>query len=325
MFAWLVLAAVTASVPGHAGANEAVAKPVKFGVAHADVMIETAHSGPVGLRVSYPTGGSDAYPLVVFSHGHYLTNGAYDNLTDKWVEQGYFVIAPQHMDTGDRQYVQALSEKVGRDWISVARVLDMKAALDQVDTIANSIELFRGSVSSDHVIVAGHSFGALSAQLMAGAFFERQDDSAYPIPDTLNDQRVAAVVAISPPGLMPGFVTQKTWRGFSAPQLVVTGTMDVFDHIWQDHREHFVSYETANPGHNYLLVIDGMDHYMGRLIGRLERPQAPQVQALGHVAEQSLRFMKRYLQLASGVQGGAIEDQRLKVSPRPGIVRYERR
>ncbi|MEM7610237.1 MAG: alpha/beta fold hydrolase [Pseudomonadota bacterium] len=294
-------------------------------VGYADVIIQTAHSGPIEVRVSYPYHLRGKLPLIVFSHGHYLTNHAYDNLFVEWAQQGFFVAAPQHIDTGEWQDVQELTDKVGQDWIAVARILDVTAVIDQVHAFSGSLASFNGEVSTDRVVVGGHSLGALTAQLVAGATLEKKHDSIHPIPESLTDDRAVAVVAISPPGEAPDYLSPKTWQGFDTPQLVITGTKDVFEHIWQDYRDHLVSYLIAEPGHNYLLVADGMDHYMGNLIGRLDRPQAPQIQALENVVRVSVLFMRRYLQSKDAdVETSALEHD-LTRPERDGIVRYERR
>jgi hypothetical protein len=42
-------------------------------------------------------------------------------------------------------------------------------------------------------------------------------------------------------------------------------------------------------------VLDGVDHYYGNLIGRLNKSEAPQQQALDDAADISLRFIQAHL------------------------------
>ena len=298
-----------------------------FNVQFEDITIRSQHTGNIDIRISYPQASTKAHPLIVFSHGHYLNNKSYHALTDEWVKRGYVVIAPRHLDSGDRETIAALGKRLGHDWISAARVLDIKAIINQVETIEDLTEFFSGKILTEKIIAAGHSFGALTAQILAGATLEQQGNSLYPIPNILRDDRVAAVVAISPPGLVPGAISKQTWERFSAPQLVVTGTNDVFEYIWQDYREHTVSYQAAEPGNNYLLVMDGMDHYMGNLIGRLNKDSAPQKQALDRVVERSLVFMETFL--TSNMSDKANNESTLNnfkaTLAQPGVVTYTRR
>ncbi len=253
----------------------------------------------VNLLVSYPVGSNTAdqtFPLIVFSHGHALDNVSYQNLTDHWVAQGFIVVAPLHLDSGgDLQAVSVISKKYGNDWIAASRLLDLKASIDQMGIIAAKLPGFVGTVSTDKIIAAGHSYGALSAQQLSGAKLEEHGDSLYPIPESLTEPRVVSVVAISPPGLMKDHLTEATWTDYSTPQLVVTGPNDFFPFIWPNYEDHFISYLTAQPGHNYLLVLDQMDHYLGNLIGRLERDGPSQDQALENLRDISLQFIEYYL------------------------------
>ena len=296
-----------------------------FDVGYEDISLETEHSGAIDVRISYPLGSNKAHPFIIFSHGHYLTNTDYHALTDKWVEQGYVVAAPLHLDTGSYDEVAAVNEKFGGDWVAAARPLDMLAILDSGEDITRALKGFQGSIRTDQVIAAGHSLGALSAQWMAGATFETHAWSLYPLPEKLSDPRIVAVVAISPPGLFQDHFSEVTWSTLSTPQLVVTGTNDVFEHVWTDYREHLISYYSAIPGNNYALVIDEMDHYLGNLIGRLNREEEPQLQALDLVVERSLAFMDAYLESPTSPDSKAQLDNFEEFIQRPGVVTYEQR
>lgn len=271
----------------------------------------------VNLSVSYPLGNGQ-YPLIIFSHGNSLDNQSYRNLTDYWVERGFVVVAPLHLDSdGD---MAAIAEQYGHDWVVASRLIELSAVIDHIAEIVLTLEGFNGTVLTDRVIAAGHSFGALSSQQLSGAKIEMRNDSIYSIPDSLIDDRVIAVVAVSPPGLIQGFLTEATWQGFSTPQLVVTGPNDFFPFIWPDYEDHFVSYLTADQGNNYLLVLDEMDHYLGNLIGRLERDSPSQILALKNLSEISMLFIEQYLSEAG--QTKLLAD---KISNSDGVLRFEQR
>ena len=285
---------------------------------------ENKNRRDVNLLVSYPVADASvhqAYPLIVFSHGHALDNKSYQNLTDYWVARGYFVVAPLHLDSGgDLKAVSLISKKFGNDWIAASRLLDLNAVINQIDVIVESLSDFNGEVSTDKVIAAGHSYGALSSQQLAGAKLEQHGESIYPIPASLSDSRVVAVVAVSPPGLMKGHISEATWQGFNMPQLVITGPNDFFPHIWPNYEDHFVSYLTADKGDNYLLTLDQMDHYLGNLIGRLERDEPPQTLALKNIQEVSMSFIRYYLS-----QPASIHADLATISQREGVLKFEHR
>ncbi|MBX2846795.1 MAG: hypothetical protein KTR16_00630 [Acidiferrobacterales bacterium] len=307
--------------------NQAQEQSTLFNVKHHQVQIKVGEQDAgqrlVDVSVSYPEGAGE-FPLIVFSHGHALDNQSYYNLTDYWVARGYVVTAPMHLDSGgDLEAASLVTEKYGSDWISVARLLEMQTIIDQIDSIADTLPNFSGQILIDRIIAAGHSYGALSSQQLSGAKVELQGNSIYPIPSKLISESVVAVVAISPPGLMPGHLSEATWQEYSTPQLVVTGPNDFFPHIWPSYEDHFISYLTAQEGNNYLLVLDEMDHYLGNLIGRLERDGPPQTLALQNLSEISLTFIESYL--TQDDEANTQLNNFDKISQRKGVLRYQSR
>jgi len=260
-----------------------------------DSTIETQHNENLNVHVTYPVAATGDLPLIVFSHGNFLSAEAYHQLIDNWVSQGYVVANPTHLDTGGFEAGVAAQKTYGSDWLTASRVLDMQATANQVPSILIDANGFDGKVINSSYIAAGHSYGALSAQILGGASLEVQGDSSRDIPDNLTDERVAAIVAISPPGTIKEKLTTKTWENLSTPQLVVTGTKDVLPPFWPDYEMHKISYESAKPGNNYLLVLEDVDHYFGNLIGRLNNEAEPQQKALTDTSNISLRFIETYL------------------------------
>ncbi|MFT2092746.1 alpha/beta fold hydrolase [Paraglaciecola sp. 2405UD69-4] len=300
---------------------EALDTPQEFKVGYKDTVINTKHSGEVKVHLAYPQNAEQEFPLIVFSHGNFLDATSYDNLIEKWVTKGYVVAAPAHLDAGGREAGMAADEKYGSDWVTASRVLDMSATIDQLPGLLSITADFKGTLNTHNVIAAGHSYGALAAQLLAGATLETLGNSTIDIPEPLMDDRVVGVVAISPPGLFPGRISEKTWATLNKPQFVVTGTADVVPPFWPTYEAHLVSYENAMKDNNYLLVLDKMDHYLGNLIGRLDREEAPQELALNNLAEQSLNFMEAYLK-PSDAQLNKLKNID-KIQSNLGIVRYE--
>lgn len=323
IFGYLLLVAISGffsckSIPSNkVGADI----PKLYKVGHAEVTITAEHAEAIDLVVSYPINSKDNFPLLVFSHGNGLDANAYHNLTNKWVELGYVVVAPNHLDSGSTEKAGLAQKKYGSDWVSASRVLDLSATINQIETIIPQLSDFKGGVNTEKIIAAGHSFGALTAQMLAGATLEKQGNSERKIPFSLKDNRVVAVVAISPPGLIPNFLSQNTWTTFDTPQLVVTGTNDISPPFWPTYDVHLVSYESAVAGNNYLLVLDGADHYLGNLIGNLNREEAPQELALKNLIDQSIVFINHHLRFSTGNKLNNLKD----VQVRKGVVRYEHR
>ena len=305
-------------------AEQTILEKVRHNIVKVDVGLEEG-ARTVDFSVSYPD-GKGKYPLIVFSHGHALDNLSYRNLTDYWVERGYVVVAPLHLDSGgDLEVTSKITEKYGSDWIAASRLLELGTAIDQAQQIATQLESFQGEILTDKVIAAGHSYGALSSQQLSGAKVELLGNSIYPIPETLVNDRVVAVVAVSPPGLMKDHLSEVTWQEYSTPQIVVTGPNDFFPFIWPNYEDHFISYETALPGNNYLLVLDEMDHYLGNLIGRLERDGPPQTLALTNLREISMQFIEYHLSSKRSENSAESFSTYLTSLTKDGVLRFEHR
>lgn len=318
-----VIAAIKPSQAHSTALHNSAEPDRKVGIS--DTRIEAPHTTTLDVRVGYPMDERAQFPLIVFSHGNGLSNAAYDALIEGWVRAGFVVAAPGHLDVGDRAQIDALTQTVGSDWIAASRVLDMRAVIDRIDTILADQPGYQGTVEPTRVIAAGHSFGAYSAQLLGGAHYQRKGDSTRPIPAELKDARVVAVVGLSSPGVLPGVLSRAAWDAFDTPQLVVTGTNDTFEFLWTNHEDHFVAYEAARPGHNSLLVVQDMDHYMGNLIGRLQADVPPQHAALATVVSASAHFMQAYLTKGSTQ---AARDSFTSASPalrQSNVARFEQR
>lgn len=120
----------------------------------------------------------------------------------------------------------------------------------------------------DGYLVAGHSYGAFIAQVLAGATAIGEDVNV--------DRRIKGVIAYSPPGPLPGFIADDAWDGLSAPQLLITGTADVLPGFLDDWELHTLAYQRAEAGQQWLWVGKDVDHYFGKLIGRLSNDISPQ-------------------------------------------------
>jgi predicted alpha/beta-hydrolase family hydrolase len=244
-----------------AGGAAMMAWPANAAPTGHDSSLTLADGRAVPLRTWQPAGKPRA--LIAFSHGANSRPDKYDRLCERLAAAGHRVVAPLHADSPDHPG----GGKIAREDGIPMRLADMRAILATADGAPT--------------IAAGHSYGALIAQMLGGA-------------GTTPAEAVKAVVAWSPPGPFPPAITAGTWKTLARPQLVVTGTADTLPMMaptWDVHR---VSFDVA-PGPSVLFVGDGVDHYFGNIICRPERPDAPQTAQFDDAVAVTLAFLDKVL------------------------------
>jgi predicted dienelactone hydrolase len=262
---------------------------------------------PLDFNLYYPASG-EAFPLLLFSHGNWSNKDSYDRLISHWVSHGYAVVAADHLDCcgAPRGIFNAL--RYGKVGMVQARVADLSHLLDSIDAIESIHPAFRGKSDPGSVALAGHSFGAFSAQQFGGAQVYDPDQERYlPSPEL----PVRAVVALSPPGPMFDTITADSWLELATPTLVTTGSWDIQPGFWDDWRLHLMSWETAQPGNKYALTTQGADHFLGNLICRLERDAPPQEDALQMALIATTSFLEAFLK-ADAESKAFIDSDRLE-------------
>lgn len=234
-------------------------KSATDGVRIEKILIETDAGRSVPFEIIYPY-VADKYPLVVFSHGAFSNSDRYHALLKPIAAAGYVVVAPMHIDSEDWRK----PEKSPQSQVWISRGEDMNLALSKNSNLNELLAKQRVKIDYENIAAMGHSYGALIAQVSGGA-------QATP-PTPLNgNQFVKAVVAFSPPGVMPGLIDKNGWSRLSVPSLTITGTSDILPGFIDDWKLHKHSYDFAPAGRRWLWVGKGVDHYFGGMIGR-EKP-----------------------------------------------------
>lgn len=277
----------------------------------------------------------ERFPLVIFSHGAGGGSEAFAELSDHWASHGYVVIHPTHSDSvklrrerGERfddprnAAQQVVSKVRPRD-----RVADVKLILDSLDRVETLIAEHSPGPGADRdghamnpgaqdarpdqsidrpgatprlnrerIAIAGHSAGALTAQMVAGLRFTGRRLSAG---WDFHDARIKAAVVISGQGLSRPALSADSWKRIEIPMIVYAGSEDrspVNDETPAGRRHPF---EYAPPGDKYLVYIDGATHgsYQGRQAARVLRDRTPDNLAYitDLVAFGTLSFLDAYL------------------------------
>lgn len=183
------------------------------------------------------TPDADAHPVVAFSHGHGGTRHQSIFLMERLASHGMIVVSPDHpfdtaFDLDSDRTAEVASLRPG----DVSQVLDWVLGPD-APVLADP----------DHLAIAGHSFGAWTALVLAGGGLDLEAGAAacgQPSPPA--GCRIVGSVASPAPGpdprfgaavlLAPGGAYSFTSLGQVAPVLVVGGTADS-DLPWDEEQE----------------------------------------------------------------------------------------
>jgi pimeloyl-ACP methyl ester carboxylesterase len=162
-------------------------------------------------------------PLVVFSHGIGGSRRGYSYLGSHFAANGIASLHVQHVGSDRAIWIGNPFSLIGRlhdaaqEREAVNRVLDLRFALDQL--LAGE----HGSkVDTAQIVVAGHSYGANTALLAAGARVERDGRVLE-----FRDPRFSAAILISAPPFYGESDPAKILKHVTVPTLHITATEDV--------------------------------------------------------------------------------------------------
>ncbi|MCX7992856.1 MAG: hypothetical protein N2651_04210 [Fimbriimonadales bacterium] len=244
------------------------------------------------LRITYPD-AKGSFPIIVWSHGATGTKDLYQPLIRYWASHGYICIQPNHSDSIAITGRQGLSPGIFRDWDS--RPQDISFILDSLDEIEAKVPELKGRLNRKSIGVGGHSFGAHTSQLLAGA-----TSVSNGMRKSHADKRPVAFLLVSPQGIgrQMGGLDAQSWQTLTRPFMVITGTNDrgLMGEKWEWRLD---PWKYARSKEKYLLVIEGAWHGFGGIAGvragafRNSGPENPT--HVMYVKTTSLAFWDAYL------------------------------
>jgi dienelactone hydrolase len=187
--------------------------------------VDTTRSRAVPVRLYLPDAArADApVPLVVFSHGIGGSRNGYSYLGRYWASRGYASLHLQHVGSDRSVWLGNPFELLSRlhgaaqDTEAIARVHDLRFALDQLLHSELGPRL-----DAQRIVAAGHSYGANTALLAAGATVQRNGQ-----PIELRDARIKAAIVLSAPPFYGEAAPERILGAIRVPTLHVTATEDV--------------------------------------------------------------------------------------------------
>jgi predicted dienelactone hydrolase len=220
---------------------------------------DTARQRPVPALLYLPRPSGVLSPLVVFSHGLGGSRRGYSYLGRHFADAGVACLHLQHVGS-DRQVwtggnpLELLSRlrDAAQEAEAIARVQDLSFGLSRL------LEgRFGARVDPARIVAAGHSFGANTAMLAAGARLQRMGRGV-----DFRDERVRAAILLSAPPFHGEPDPQRIVAAVQVPTLHVTTTEDTIrvPGYYSGADDRVAVFEAMGSARKALAVFEGGSH-----------------------------------------------------------------
>lgn len=228
--AWLALAV------------SALASPV---LAQDETTYRRADGAVIEARV-LPAAG--CAPLAVVSHGFGGTARGNRQLAEALQQAGYRVVVPNHAETGPKVLFQLVGTGGGRERL-FDMVADPRLLGPRLEDVGAILAAEKRRCAVPFTVLAGHSMGARTALLEAGAANNA---------GLKGQNRFDAYIAISPAGENTKLFPRGAMAGLRKPVFLITGTRDDGEGVGYALR--LSAFEGLPAGFKRLAVIDDATH-----------------------------------------------------------------
>lgn len=282
------------------------------GVIPSAMLHDGARNKNLEVSIEYPTRGKGPFPIIIFSHGYGGSDHGYEALVSYWTSYGYVCIRPSHADAGalkdtmsdllamradQRQSANNRNRQRQADNAAQAkprpnaaeliwakerepqwrdRVRDVVLILDSLNDLEKEYPELQGKMDHARIGVGGHSYGAFTSMLVAGA----KTFSNPPL--ALSDARVKAMIAMSPQGISANRgLTADSWNDVHIPSMYMTGSRDFGANETEGPDWHRLPFDHSPAGDKYFVLIKGATHmtFTGMASGLGEQQYQPPVEA----------------------------------------------
>jgi dienelactone hydrolase len=214
----------------------------------------------VPVRLYWPSAVSAQVPLVAFSHGIGGSRRGYSYLGQHWASNGIASLHLQHVGSDSNLWFGNPFRLLGRlqdaaqEREALERPRDLRFALDQL--LASPLG---ERIDTERIVAAGHSYGANTTLLAAGARVLRDGKRI-----DLRDERLRAAIVLSAPPFYGESDPASILGPVKLPTLHVTATGDVIriPGYYSGADDRIAVFEAIGSKRKALAVFEGGSHSM---------------------------------------------------------------
>lgn len=244
---------------------DAQKEPLPVRMVRGSMTDSTRGNRVIPLKLYYPTEhGQKNLPLIVWSHG---LGGSADGaafISRYLTSHGYIVLHVQHLGTDSGLW----EGKPGHPWdvirethiprsASLARFDDVPFVLDNLEEWIAQYPEAADAIDLKMIGMSGHSFGAMTTQVLMGMQFPDEQD----ILQDMSDSRFKCGILYSPvPEFrLSGELSNDVYAGIKRPLFHMTGTDDSSPVEGFGYERRLAVYENSHA-EKYLVVLNDGDH-----------------------------------------------------------------
>ena len=216
-------------------------------------------SVPARLYLPRAATAEQPVPLVIFSHGLGGSRNGYTYLGTHWASQGFASLHLQHVgsdrslwSSGSPFALASRLQDAANDAEAIDRVHDLRFALDRV----LSSEL-GARLDGRRIVAAGHSYGANTSLIAAGATVSRNGSTI-----ALREPRLSAAILISAPPFYGETSMRQILAPVQIPSLHITATEDIIrvPGYYSGAEDRLAVFEAVGGSRKMLAVFTGGSH-----------------------------------------------------------------
>jgi predicted dienelactone hydrolase len=223
--------------------------------------VDAARKRAVPVRLYWPTQVAPEVqvPLVVFSHGIGSSRTGYSYLGKYFASHGIASLHLQHVGSDRQVWFGNPFMVISRLWDAaseqeaVQRVRDLSFALDELLDRSE----FGARVDRQRIAAAGHSYGANTVMLAAGATLQRNGASVQ-----FREPRIRAALLLSAPPFYGEPELRKILGAITLPSLHITATEDTIrvPGYYSPPADRLAVFDAAGSKVKALAVFEGGSH-----------------------------------------------------------------